>query len=118
MEHERYDSAGVVLWLVAALNMLAGVPLLVTGSGNGDGFAVTMGVILVVTALLLGGLGFAVRRGSRIAVIVAVVILGLVMALRAAPLLAGDVRLGNVVSVVVTGFLLYIVARPLAPADR
>lgn len=115
MEQERYDAAGVVLWLVAALNLIAGVPLIITAAGNDDGFGVTMGVIFVVTALVLGGLGFPVRAGSRVAVIAAVILLGLVMALRAAPLLAGDVRLGTVLSVVVTGFLLYLVARPLAP---
>lgn len=113
MHQERIDSAGVVLWLVGALNLLAGIPLVVTGA-SGDGFALTMGIILIVTGLVLGGLGFAVRAGSRVALVAAVVVLGLVLALRAAPLLAGDFRLSVVLGVVVTGVLFFIVARPLA----
>lgn len=114
MDQERTDAAGVVLWLVGALNLIAGVPLLVTAATDGNGLAATMGAILVVTALLLGGLGFAVRRGSRAAVIAAVVVMGLVLALRLAPVLGGDIGISNILSVVVTGGLFYIVLRALA----
>lgn len=114
VDQERYDAAGLVLWLVAALNLFNGVLLLVVRGTGGEAFGVTLGVVLVATALVLAGLGLAVRRRSRTAVIAAVILLGLILALRAAPLLAGDVGIGNVLSVVVTAFLLYVVARPLA----
>lgn len=114
MDQERYDAAGLVLWLVAALNLFNGVLLLVVRGTGGEALGVTLGVVLVATAVVLGGLGLAVRRGSRTAVIAAVILLGLILALRAAPLLAGDVGIGDVLSVVVTAFLLYVVARPLA----
>ncbi len=114
MDQERYDAAGVVLWLVGALNLIAGVPLIVAGMSNDEGFATTMGAILVVTALVLGGLGFPVRKRSRVALIAAVVLMGLVLALRAAPLLAGEFRLGTIISVAITTVLFVIVARPLA----
>lgn len=114
VDTQRYDAAGLVLWLVAALNLLSGVPLLVVGATDGDGTALAMGAILVATALLLGGLGLAVRGGSRPAVIAAVIVLGLVLALRAVPLLRGDVGLGTIVGVLITGAMLFVVARPLA----
>lgn len=113
LERERYESAGLVLWLVGALNLLSGILALVGAALDGGGLALPVGIVLVGTAVLFGGLGLAVRRGSQAAVIVAVIVLGLVLALRAAPLLTGEVGLGNIVGVIVTGFVLVIVGRAL-----
>lgn len=106
-----HESAGLLLMLLAAVNVFGGVLLMVRGAG--DETVMALGIATLITAVVLGGLGVFVRRGSQAAVVVAVIVLGLVLAFRMVPLLSGDLRLNHVVSVVLTAAVLGIVARAL-----
>lgn len=110
---ERYETAALLLWILAAFNVFGGVMLMVRAPDGAAGMVGALGIATVVTALLFGALGFFVRRGSQAAVVAAVIVLGLVLAIRAVPLFTGDLRLTHFLSVAVTAAVLLIVGRAL-----
>ena len=94
-QDQRYVTAGLVLWLIAALALLAGVLQVVGAAADMEGIAVLSGLVMVATAALLGGLALLVRRGSRPAVIASVIIFGLGPVVRIVQLLSSRrVRVG------------------------
>lgn len=113
-ERERYESAALVLWVLAAVNVFGGLVSMITASGGSGGLVAVLGIVTVATAVVFGGLAFFVRRGSQAAVVVAVILLGLVLAVRVVPLFAGGgLRFADVLSVLVTAAVLVIVGRAL-----
>lgn len=113
-ERERYDSAALVLWVLAAVNVFGGLVSMITAPDGSGGLVAVLGIVTVTTAVIFGGLAFFVRRGSQAAVVVAVILLGLVLAVRVVPLFAGGgLRFADVLSVLVTAAVLVIVGRAL-----
>lgn len=113
-EHDqRYVTAGLVLWLVAALGLLAGVLQVVGAAVDMEGMALLPGLVMVASAVLLGGLALLVRRRSRPAVMAAVTIFGLGLVVRIVQLFTGDHFAAGVLGALVAAAVLFLVARPL-----
>lgn len=113
MQDERYQSAGLVLWLIGALNVFGGVVLLVGSLAADGGLQAVLGGIYAAAGVLFGVLGFAARKGSQTAVVIGVIALGLVLAVRVVPLMTGGFQLGSLIGIVITAFALFVVGRPL-----
>lgn len=103
----QHRVAATALLVLGGLNLLVAV-LLLTAGAPGRPLAVTA----FVAGLLLVGLGVAVRRGSRAALITASAVLGVVVVMQVLTLVAAPDVI-SLVRLLITAWVLWIVIRPL-----
>lgn len=110
----------VIAYLGAALNLLAGVVLLVIGEASESGpdknladFEIFLGIALIVWGVLLGLLARGLGRGSETARILWVVLNGIQLLSATATLIQGYIGAG-LVSLVIPSLLIYLVYTPSA----
>jgi hypothetical protein len=103
----QHRVAATALLVLGGLNLLVAV-LLLTAGARGRPVAVTA----FVAGLLLVGLGVAVRRGSRAALIAASAVLGVVVVMQVLTLATAPDVIG-LVRLLITAWVLWLVMRPL-----
>jgi len=120
--HRPAGVTGVVaiLYIVALLNLLAGVALLLTdalsdtGNPLGD-FEVVVAVLLIVWGLLLLGVAGGIGRGSNFARVLWVVLMAFEVLAGVSSLVQGYIGVG-LVATLLPLFLMYLVFTPAAEA--
>ncbi len=110
----------VLLYLYAALNLLAGVLLLIVGGASDSGpdrdlhgFEVFIGILLIIWGLLMLWLAREIAGGNEVARVLWVVLNGLEILAGVAALIQGHIGAG-IISVVIPTLLIYLVFTPQA----